>query len=265
VTERTVVDFDLLSAWANRLVPVAEAAGRAILEVQRGDIAVNAKADSSPVTAADEAAEAIILEALDDLAPRFPIVAEEQVAGGQMPTLSGDDFWLIDPLDGTKEFINKRSDFTVNIGFVHRLVPALGIVHTPARNETYVGIICGGRHRAELRSEGKVRPISVRPRPAQVIVAGSKSHEVPEKMDAFLAKYQVADRVVIGSSLKFCLVAEGKADLYPRFGPTCEWDTAAAHAVLRAAGGRVHTFDGKELQYKKPQFLNGAFLADAGA
>ena len=135
-----------------------------------------------------------------------------------------------------------------------------GIVHAPARNETFVGLVpeqYAARHKA-----GAVQRIAVRKRHARVTICGSKSHEVPELMDPFLAKYDVADRIVVGSSMKFCMVATGDADLYPRFGPTCEWDTAAGDAVLRAAGGMVHNFAGQPLAYKKPKFLNGAFLAE---
>ena len=174
--------------------------------------------------------------------------------------------WLVDALDGTKEFINGGDDFTVNIALVYDGVPTFGIVHAPARSETYVGVanLKGTQRKAALWQNGKPAPIAVRTRPKRVVITGSKSHEVPELMNPFLANYDVAEKVVIGSSLKFCLIAAGKADLYPRFGPTSEWDTAAGHAVVRAAGGRVHTFDGAELRYRKEKFLNGRFLADAG-
>ena len=143
-------------------------------------------------------------------------------------------------------------------------VPVLGIVHAPARSETYLGVVdpAGTQRRAEVWRDGKPTKISVRPRGPSVVITGSKSHEVPELMEPFLAKYNVERKVVIGSSLKFCLVAEGIADLYPRFGPTCEWDIGAGHAVVRAAGGRVHTFDGIEMPYKKPGFRNDRFLAE---
>ena len=249
-----------LRAWADALVPVAEEAGRAILEIQRSAFTVDAKADNSPVTAADRAAEEIILRVLKTLTPAKPIVAEESVAADGAPHFEGDDFWLIDALDGTKEFIQRRPDFTVNIGYIHNGVPALGIVHAPARGETFVGVV--PEQYATRSKDGVVQRIAVRKRPARVTICGSKSHEVPELMDPFLAKYDVADRIVVGSSMKFCMVATGDADLYPRFGPTCEWDTAAGDAVLRAAGGMVHDFTGAPLAYKKPKFLNGRFLAE---
>lgn len=258
------LDFALLSRWADHLLPVVLDAGKAILDVRARGVIATAKADASPVTEADHAAEAIILPHLEGFSPAFPVVAEERMAAGLVPALTRSDFWLVDALDGTKEFINGGDDFTVNIALVHDGVPIFGIVHAPVRKETYVGVIAHDGRRAELWRDGARTSISVRPRPHRVVITGSKSHEVPEKMNPFLAQYDVAEKKVIGSSLKFCLVASGVADLYPRFGPTCEWDTGAGHAVVRAAGGRVHTFDGAELQYRKPNFLNGPFLADAG-
>jgi 3'(2'), 5'-bisphosphate nucleotidase len=261
------LDFAMLSAWADRLLPVAEAAGRATLEVRARGMEVMRKNDASPVTEADRIAEGIITAELEQLEPRFPIVAEERMAEGHPPDFGGETFWLVDALDGTKEFIKGGDDFTVNIALVWNGVPVLGLVHAPVRNETYLGVIdpAGRSRRAEVWRHGKPTEISVRPRPARLVMTGSKSHEVPELMEPFLAQYDVADKVVIGSSLKFCLVAEGIADIYPRFGPTCEWDIGAGHAVLRAAGGRVHTFDGIEIRYKKPDFRNGKFLAEGGA
>ncbi len=258
----TAVDFALLSAWADRLRPVAEEAGRATLEVRKRGFEVMAKNDTSPVTEADQIAEGIITAVLEKLSPAFHIVAEERVAAHGHAHFEGNSFWLVDALDGTKEFIKGGDDYTVNIALVLNGSPALGIVHAPVRGETYLGVIVAAQRRAEVWRGGAPAKITVRPRPARVVITGSKSHEVPELMDPFLAKYDVAEKRVIGSSLKFCLVAEGKADLYPRFGPTCEWDTGAGHAVVRAAGGSVHDFDGVELAYKKPGFLNGRFLAE---
>ena len=259
--------FSLLSTWADQLRPIAEAAGRAILDVRARGFDVDKKTDASPVTEADRVAEGIVVAELEKLSPAFSIIAEEKVSAGDIPEINGSAFWLVDALDGTKEFIKNGADFTVNIALVYDGVPIFGIVHAPARNETFVGVVDpnGSDRRAEVWRDGKASPISVRTRPPKVVVAGSRSHEVADEMYAFLSNYEVSDRVVIGSSLKFCLVAEGLADFYPRFGPTCEWDTGAGHAVLRAAGGRVHTFDGAELPYKKaPSFLNGKFLADGG-
>jgi 3'(2'), 5'-bisphosphate nucleotidase len=260
-------DFSLLNSWADKLRPTTESAGRAILDVRARGFEVTKKADKSPVTEADQLAEGIVLAELEKLEPAYPIVAEEKISAGDVPQLDGVAFWLVDALDGTKEFIKNGNDFTVNIALVYKGVPIFGIVHAPARKETFVGVIdpIGDHRRAEVWRDSKPTPISVRRRPAKVAVVGSRSHEIADEMAKFLSGYNVGDRVAVGSSLKFCLVAEGLADLYPRFGPTCEWDTGAGHAVLRAAGGRVHTFNGVELPYKKqPDFLNGRFLADAG-
>lgn len=259
----TAATFALLNTWADLLLPVAREAGVATLEVRKRGFAVMEKNDMSPVTEADQIAEGIITAALETLA--FPIVAEERMAAEGAAHFDGTTFWLVDALDGTKEFIKGGDDYTVNIALVVDGVPALGIVHAPVRGDTYVGVILDGQRRAEVWRGGAAQKITARARPARVVVTGSKSHEVPELMDPFLARYDVAEKMPIGSSLKFCLVAEGKADIYPRFGPTCEWDTGAGHAVLRAAGGRVHDFAGTELAYKKPDFLNGRFLAEGPA
>jgi 3'(2'),5'-bisphosphate nucleotidase len=259
----TMIDGDVLARWREALLPAVQAAGEAILEIRAKGFEVLNKADTSPVTAADHAAEAIVLKTLATLAPSFPVVAEESVAAGAIPDCK-DAFWLVDALDGTKEFIKGGADFTVNVGFVYQCRPVFGIVGAPARRETFAGFVdpASGQKEAFVIRDGSRQKIAVRPRPREVVVVGSKSHEVPELMDKFLKGVTVSDRVAIGSSLKFCLVAEGKADLYPRFGPTSEWDTAAGHAVLRAAGGRVRTLDGDEFRYGKPKFRNEGFIAD---
>ena len=265
-----MMDFATLTGWMETLLPVTEAAGRAILDVRAKGFDVVTKADASPVTVADQAAETIVLAALEKLTPAFPVIAEERAAAGILPECAG-AFWLVDALDGTKEFIKGGNDFTVNIGFIWNHLPVMGLVHAPARNETYIGAIDPegplsqdmGRSAFVVRG-GQRYAITVRPRPAKVVITGSKSHEVPDLMDPFLAKYDVAEKMAVGSSLKFCLLAEGLADLYPRFSPTSEWDTAAGHAVLRASGGRMHDFNGAEIRYRKPNFLNGAFIAEGG-
>jgi 3'(2'), 5'-bisphosphate nucleotidase len=261
------VDFALLNAWADKLLPIAEEAGRATLDVRKRGFEIMAKNDDSPVTEADQIAEGIITTVLEKLDPVIPIVAEERVAKDAPPNFEGNSFWLVDALDGTKEFIKGGDDYTVNIALVWNGVPTLGLVHAPARGDTYIGVVDpnGTQRRAEVVRGGKSTKIAVRPRGPKVIITGSKSHEVPELMNPFLAQYDVEEKIVIGSSLKLCLIAEGKADLYPRFGPTCEWDIGAGHAVVRAAGGRVHCFDGTEMPYKKPNFLNGRFLAEGPA
>lgn len=245
-----------------QIVALADKAGAVIMDHYRRDFGVKTKADASPVTAADEASEAVILEGLARLTPGLPVVAEEKVAAGNIPDLDAGPFWLVDPLDGTKEFISKNGEFTVNIALVSSEGPILGVVLAPARERAWWGAKDLG---ANVRdADGKVAPIKVRPTPAGGLTAVvSRSHSDADT-EAFLDKTGVVERISAGSSLKFCLVAEGKADLYPRFGPTMEWDVAAGHAVLLAAGGRVTMLDGGPFLYRKPDFCNTGFIARAG-
>ncbi|MEO0035706.1 MAG: hypothetical protein RLZZ501_1729 [Pseudomonadota bacterium] len=245
------------------LLPALEAlarrAGDAILEIYAGDFEVRAKADSSPVTLADERAEAIILPGLAALAPSWPAVSEEQAAAGRAPAVGPGPCWLVDPLDGTKEFIRRNGEFTVNIGLLVDLVPVAGVVLAPVS-----GLLWSGAPGQAWRigPDGHRQPIACRPRPADCVrIVTSRSHNQPEALERWRTRFPASDLTFAGSSLKFCRVAEGSADLYPRFGPTCEWDTAAGHAVLRAAGGHVETFDGRPLPYGKPDFLNPDFIA----
>jgi 3'(2'), 5'-bisphosphate nucleotidase len=250
------------------LIEAALAAGRAINHIYQGAFEVNLKADDSPVTSADHAAEGIILEALAAHAPAVAVVAEERVAAGEVPAV-GAEFFLVDPLDGTKEFIHRRGEFTVNIALVRGGAPVLGVVYAPAMNLLYAGDVqARAASRLTVKDDAIVgrEVIRVRAVPAQgFTVVASRSHRTPET-DQYLAQYPVADLVSVGSSLKFCLVATGEADLYPRLGTTMEWDTAAGHAVLVAAGGTVVAPDGAPLAYGKPQFRNPWFVAGgAGA
>jgi 3'(2'), 5'-bisphosphate nucleotidase len=243
---------------------IAERAGEVILGFYEGPVEARAKADASPVTAADEAAEAVILPALAPLLPGVPIVSEEAVAAGQIPEVhgpgnSGGRFWLVDPLDGTKEFLSRNGEFTVNIALVENGQPVLGVVHIPALGTTYGGLVPG---LARKRHKGTSQPIRVRTPPrGGSIVLSSRSHGDSDALDAFLAGERVGGRRIAGSALKFCLVAEGIADIYPRLGRTMEWDTAAGHAIVAAAGGRVTMVDGGELVYGKPGFDNPHFVA----
>jgi len=247
------------------LIYTAQSAGGAIMAVYATDFAVLDKPDASPVTAADEAAEKIILAELARLAPEIPVVAEEAVSSGHVPIVT-DRFFLVDPLDGTREFVSRRDEFTVNIALIEGGQPVLGVVFAPARHELYWGDVHAGRAGhvgsdpdGTMPSTGTV--ISARRRPADGLVAvASRSHRTPET-DAFLANYPVKEFRSIGSSLKFCIVASGEADVYPRAGTTMEWDTAAGHAVLAAAGGRVTTLEGGPFIYGKPGFRNGHFVA----
>jgi 3'(2'), 5'-bisphosphate nucleotidase len=240
------------------VVALAERAGALILEHYGNEVAVRAKADASPVTIADEAAEALILEGLAELTPKIPVIAEETVAAGHVPALDRERFWLVDPLDGTKEFLSRNGEFTVNIALVEGREPVLGVVLAPALGKLWWGAQGLG---AMLRDAAGARPIAARPRPAQGLVAVASRSHIDPATEAFLDQAGVAERISAGSSLKFCLVAEGRADVYPRFGPTMEWDTAAGDAVLRAAGGRVLTTAGEPFLYVKPGFRNPGFIA----
>ncbi|HWA45581.1 MAG TPA: 3'(2'),5'-bisphosphate nucleotidase CysQ [Hypericibacter adhaerens] len=255
-------------ALLERLAALAEAAGQEILRHYQGPIAVTRKADASPVTIADQAAEAIILEALATLLPDVPVVSEEASAAGHTPKIDeGADrrFWLVDPLDGTKEFLSRNGEFTVNIALIQGRRPVLGVVHLPALGTTYTGSVpaAGGPGLATLAHRGEPpKPIACRRQPKDgAIVLASRSHANEAALQAFLSNEQVAALENAGSSLKFCRVAEGLADIYPRLGRTMEWDTAAGQAVLAAAGGSVRTMDGKELGYGKPGFENPHFVA----
>lgn len=245
---------------ADELSEAAREAGEAILAVVRRGFEVESKQDTSPVTEADRAAELIILAALARAAPGVPVVAEEEVAAGRIPA-HGDTYFLVDPLDGTKEFIRGGDDYTVNIGLIQRGVPALGVVHSPARRTLHGGIV--GRGSWLEDGQGR-RDIRTRGRGDEVVAVASKSHFTQNTADYLEAAVGLCGHLSIGSSLKFCVVAEGLADIYPRLSPTSEWDTAAGHAVLLAAGGRVDGVDGTPLRYGKTAFLNRAFVGTAG-
>jgi 3'(2'), 5'-bisphosphate nucleotidase len=262
-----VLDTELLEI----MIAAAIEAGRAACDIYLGEFEVRRKQDESPVTAADHAAEAIILERLATAAPAVPVIAEEEAAAGRIP-VTADVFFLVDPLDGTKEFIERRGDFTVNIALIRSATPALGVVYAPAKAQLFAGDVAAKR---ALRSAQSPDPppgasgsatreaIHVRRPPERGLTAvASRSHRTPET-DAYLDRAHVVDLISIGSSLKFCIIAAGEADLYPRLGPTMEWDTAAGHAVLAAAGGKVVTLDGAPLRYGKPGFRNPSFIASA--
>ena len=238
----------------------AREAGEAILEIVRRGFDVESKTDSSPVTEADRAAELIILAALARAAPGVPVIAEEEVAAGRIPA-HGDTYFLVDPLDGTKEFIRGGDDYTVNIGLIRDGVPYLGAVFTPARQTLHAGIVDEG---AWLEDVGGRRSISTREPGPELTAVASKSHFNQQTADYLEQAAKGCGYVGIGSSLKFCIVAEGRADIYPRLSPTSEWDTAAGHAILLAAGGRVDGPDGSPLRYGKKAFLNRAFVATSG-
>ena len=239
------------------LLDLSIEAGDAILEIYHTDFDVRSKDDSSPVTEADEKAEAIILAGLAELAPSIPAIGEEAYTAGSRPDISGGTFWLVDALDGTKEFVNKRDEFTVNIALIENGVPTFGIVHAPAISKTYWG---GSFGAFCLEGKGIKRSIEAR-QPAEdgIVVVASRSHRAGE--EEFLKDYVVKSVVNSGSSLKLCLIAAGEADLYPRLGPTSEWDIAAGHAVLAAAGGSITQIDGAPFVYGKDNILNPHFIA----
>lgn len=225
-----------------------------------GAVESERKQDGSPVTVADRAAEAIIIDALHEVAPDIPIVAEEAVAAGDIPHLGDGPFWLVDPLDGTKEFIRAVDEYTVNIALIVDRRPVLGVVYAPARQTDYAGLTGHGAVRST--DGGPDDAIQARrPPEAGLTVLTSRSHRDINQVNDFLAPLEVSETLYLGSSLKLCLLADGTADIYPRFGRTCEWDIAAGHAVLAAAGGRLTQVDGKPFIYGKPDFLNGPFIA----
>ena len=242
------------------LAEAAREAGAAILEVVRRGFDVEAKSDRSPVTAADRAAELVILAALARVAPGVPVIAEEEVAAGRIPR-HGDTYFLVDPLDGTKEFVRGGDDYTVNIGLIENGSPTLGVVYAPATRRLHAGVVGWGAWRDE--GNGRVA-IQTRARGAETTAVASKSHLNQATIDYLEGAVGTCCYVSIGSSLKFCILAEGEADIYPRAAPTSEWDTAAGHAVLLAAGGLVDGLDGTALRYGKTAFLNRAFVATSG-
>ena len=244
------------------VIGIARAAGELVMAVYATDFGVRGKADASPVTEADERAEALILAALVRLAPEIPVVAEESVAAGRVPAI-GACFWLVDPLDGTKEFIGRNGEFTVNIALIEHGEPVLGVVLAPALGRLFAGL--AGQGAFVVESDGRRLPLRCRSVPPEgLTVVSSRSHGDEAAMNAFLAGRKVAATATAGSSLKLCLVAAGEADLYPRLGRTMEWDIAAGHAVMAAAGGGVTDLAGEPLRYGKPGFENPHFVASGG-
>ena len=296
------------AALAVALCEIALRAGHEILAVYASDFTVRGKADASPVTEADTRAERVILEGLGECAPGVPVVAEESVAAGNVPDVGGGPFFLVDPLDGTREFIGRNGEFTVNVALIEDGVPTVGVVHLPALDETFwtagdsvawrtrgggsagrtdqrprrpasspgagragsAGAATGSNGAegdagvavpAGAGTTGAAERIACRtPGDGGLVVIASRSHRDPET-DRYLERFEIAEIVSAGSSLKFCRIAEGAADLYPRLGRTMEWDVAAGHAIVNAAGGSVETIDGGRLVYGKPGFDNPRFVA----
>lgn len=257
------------SQTVHSLLTLAQQAACAIMAIYRTDFSARTKDDHSPVTEADEKAEAIILAGLKIQWPHIPVIAEEAAAAGHIPEFSN-QFFLVDPLDGTKEFVSRNGEFTVNIALIENGHPILGVVYAPAINLIYWGQKNQGSAKATFKPEDDLanaqwHKLVPRPLPADgATILASRSHR-DAATDAYLANLHVKKIISAGSSLKFCTVAEGKADIYPRFGRTMEWDTAAGHAVLMAAGGKVTNIDGSPLLYGKRErgFDNPAFIASA--
>jgi len=253
---------------ASRLIQSAHRAGRAIMSYY-GDARVELKADRSPVTAADREADAIIVESLKRIAPDIPVISEESSPTGDIE--SETRFFLVDPLDGTKEFIHQREEFTVNIALIEDRAPCFGLVYAPAASKLYVTLARDRAVMARLDATEPApdfaaldfTPIATRPPPAQGLTAAVSRSHLDAETESFLADNTIVQTHASGSSLKFCCLAQGQADVYPRFGRTMEWDTAAGHAVLSAAGGTVLNIDGTAFVYGKrdENFANPGFIA----
>jgi 3'(2'), 5'-bisphosphate nucleotidase len=255
----STIDASAAQALLEPLTDLVARASAAILAITR--ITAEDKPDGSPVTQADLAADAIIVDGLRHLRPDIPVLSEERVDGAAGPYRQS--FFIVDPLDGTREFISRRPDFTVNIALVRNGVPEIGVVYAPARGEMHSGY--PGHAEAISVGHGYVvesrRRVHVREAGAPLAIVASRSHSTPET-DNYIRRFAAAELVSVGSSLKFCLIACGKADLYPRFGRTMEWDTAAGDAVLRAAGGITTTLDGAPLAYGKRNQAHDADFAN---
>ena len=251
------------SALLAEVVRLAEVVGKRIMTLYAQGFVVERKADMSPVTAADREAEALILAALPRLAAGIPILSEEASAAGKAPA-PGRRFWLVDPLDGTREFTERIGEFTVNIALIEDGIPVLGVVHLPVEGETYAS--CGPGTASKRTASGTQMIAARAPAKDGLVMLTSRFHIDERKLESFLERYlaktgeRIKSRTRAGSALKFCLVAAGEADFYPRLGPTMEWDTAAGHALLLAAGGRIETLDGDALRYGKPGLRNPDFI-----
>ncbi len=248
-------------ALLDRVAAIARRAGREILEVYHsGEAAASTKADASPLTAADLRSHRLIVAALAELTPGTPVLSEEAADTPFAERCSWRRYWLVDPLDGTREFLARNGEFTVNVALIEGHAPALGVVHAPVTDVSYRGAPGAGAWRQQ--ADAPPQPIrAARHSAVPLRVVGSRSHR-GDSLAAFLGRVGPHELLEMGSSLKFCLVAEGAADVYPRLGPTSEWDTAAAHAVLAAAGGTVSALDGAPLQYNtRAQLRNPFFVA----
>ncbi len=261
------MNIQLIENQAHELLPeinrIAREAGEKIMQVYRDGFEVKTKADNSPLTAADMAAHHHIEAELNKLQPVYPVLSEESASQPFAKRAASETYWLVDPLDGTKEFINRRDSFTVNIALIHQHKPVLGVVYAPALDVLYYASLAHGSYKQQ--AEGPVQRIHARKMPDHPVFAGSRSHasemllKFLENVKAEKGEYEL---ISIGSSLKMCLIAEGSADLYPRLGLTSEWDTAAAHCVVEEAGGKLVQTDMSPLLYNaKDSLLNPFFFA----
>ena len=243
-----------------KLLKIAVDAGDAILVVynnpQEASL-VKLKTDESPLTLADEASHLIIQQGLEKLTPDIPVLSEEGAAIPYEVRQGWEYFWCVDPLDGTKEFIHRNGEFTVNIALIHKNTPVLGIIYVPVTGELYYGSAETGSFKRS--ADGDTKPLRVQPDATEWIAIGSRSHASPDEQ-AVLQQYPVVKSISAGSSLKFCYVAEGKAHIYYRHGPTMEWDTAAGHAIVNYSGGHLTRPNGEPFVYNKPSLLNGGFI-----
>ncbi|UXI01039.1 3'(2'),5'-bisphosphate nucleotidase CysQ [Photobacterium sp. TY1-4] len=243
-----------MSTLLESIYHIAKEAGAAIMAHYHANVEVSEKADSSPVTAADLAANAIIVQQLTALTPEIPVLSEESAHTQWPERQHWQRFWLVDPLDGTKEFLRKNGEFTVNIALIEQGKPVLAVVHAPALDKSWLG----DGHKAWLETKAGREQIKVRPATVPTVV-GSRSHPSPD-MAAFLEQLGEHKMTEVGSSLKFCLVAEGRAQYYPRLGPTMMWDTAAGQCVAESAGATVQQLDGEPLNYHRETLLNPHFM-----
>ncbi len=242
------------------LLDIARKAGEAIMEVYSSDFDIHIKSDNSPVTKADFNANKVIVNGLQSLSVQYPVLSEEGSSVEFSDRKKWQHFWLVDPLDGTKEFIKKNGEFTVNIALIENGVPVFGVVYAPVIECIYWGGVGNGAFKMD--ETGLKKPLSVNNNfNGTIILAGSRSHP-GEKMKAFISQFAEYKVIPMGSSLKICSVAEGKVHLYPRLGPTMEWDTGAAHAILKAAGGEINKYGtNSPLKYNKQNLLNPEFIA----
>jgi 3'(2'), 5'-bisphosphate nucleotidase len=248
-----------LAALAQAALVLAHAAGDEILKVYEADFAVEHKDDCSPLTAADLASHHVIVAGLEALAPRLPVLSEESAQIDAAERAQWSRYWLVDPLDGTREFVKRNGEFTVNIALIDAGRPVLGVVQAPVTGEAWFAWTGGGAW--VQRRGGAAQPIATRARATPLVVAGSRSHGA-EREALLLARVAPVEKLSLGSSLKFCRIAEGAADLYLRLGPTSEWDTAAAQCVLEEAGGAVTDLTGRPFRYNvRDTLLNGDFIA----